>query len=77
MVGLWSLWMAMLKENALERSAAPQCENFTIFLSLRFCVESISEDLEVLKCRFRHFWNSEFGYSGSGTASEKCKYSLK
>ena len=77
MVGLWSLWMAMLEENALERGAASQCENVMIFLSLRLCVESISEDLEVLKCRFCHFWNSEFGYSGSGTASEKCKYSLK
>ena len=33
----------------------PQCGNFMIFLSLRFYVKSILEDLEVLKLPFLPF----------------------
>ena len=37
-----------------------QCGNFRIFLSLRFYVKSILENLEVLKLQFCHYWAPNF-----------------
>ena len=45
----WSSWFC---EKIWVVGGLSQCENYIIFMSLRFCVKSVFEDIEILKMPF-------------------------